>query len=89
MLEVCDRNLYNISQNRAPATNGPLDPRMGISGKSGFCETCGEALVQCNGHFGQVKLALPAFHIGYIKMVISVLQQICKVRGRLPFLGPF
>ena len=60
--------------------NGPLDPRMGTSSKSGFCETCGEALQQCNGHFGLVKLVLPAFHIGYMKMIIATLQNICKAR---------
>lgn len=85
VLEVCDRELYApdrnlyLSRDRAPAPNGPLDLRLGISGKIGICETCGESLVQCNGHFGFVKLALPAFHIGYLKMVISVLQNICKV----------
>lgn len=85
VLEVCDRELYApdrnlyLSRDRPPAPNGPLDLRLGISGKVGICETCGESLVQCNGHFGFVKLALPAFHIGYLKMVISVLQNICKV----------
>lgn len=52
---------------------------MGISSKDGFCETCGETLQQCNGHFGHVKLALPAFHIGYLKLTIAILQNICKV----------
>lgn len=33
----------------------------------------------CNGHFGHVKLVLPAFHVGYFKRVISILQEICKV----------
>ncbi len=79
VLEVCDRDLYDPTRNRAIVVNGPLDPRMGVSTKTGFCETCGEALQQCNGHFGYVKLALPAFHIGYMKMIISTLQNICKV----------
>ena len=88
VLEVCDRDLYATDRNlyapakdRRPASNGPLDLRLGISSKTGLCETCGESLVQCNGHFGLVKLALPAFHVGYLKMVISVLQNICKVRN--------
>ena len=62
------------------AANGPLDPRMGISSKTGLCNTCGEALLLCNGHFGHVKLALPAFHIGYFKMITTILHDICKVR---------
>lgn len=53
---------------------------MGISSKDGLCETCGEPLQDCNGHFGFVKLALPAFHIGYLKLTIAILQCICKVQ---------
>ena len=34
---------------------------------------------KCNGHFGYVRLALPALHIGYLKKIIMVLQDICKV----------
>ena len=52
---------------------------MGISTKDGTCDTCGEGLQQCNGLFGYIKLALPAFHIGYLKLTISILQNICKV----------
>ncbi len=79
VLEVCDRNLFDLARDRAVQPNGPLDGRMGISSKDGFCETCGETLQQCNGHFGHVKLALPAFHIGYLKLTIAILQNICKV----------
>ncbi|KAI4168021.1 MAG: hypothetical protein LQ343_006728 [Gyalolechia ehrenbergii] len=83
VLEVCDREFFDLSQDRAPRVNGPLDPRMGISSKHGFCETCGEALQQCNGHFGVIKLVLPAFHIGYFKMTMAVLQSICKDCARI------
>ena len=57
---------------------------MGISSKDGLCETCGDPLQLCNGHFGLVKLALPAFHIGYLKLTIAILQCICKVQA-----GPY
>ncbi|KAI9831688.1 MAG: hypothetical protein M1819_004754 [Sarea resinae] len=83
MVEVSDRSLYNLDQNRAVVQHGPLDGRMGTSSKSGTCETCGESLQQCNGHFGYVKLALPAFHIGYFKMIIAILQEICKDCARV------
>ena len=36
---------------------------------------------KCNGHFGYVRLALPALHIGYFKKIIMVLQDICKVNN--------
>lgn len=79
VVQVCDRALYDLARERAPAANGPLDPLMGISGKVGYCQTCGEPMQKCNGHFGYVKLALPALHIGYLKKTITVLQNICKV----------
>ncbi|KAF2086213.1 beta and beta-prime subunits of DNA dependent RNA-polymerase [Saccharata proteae CBS 121410] len=81
VLEVSDRHVYDASSvgpQRAITKHGPIDPRMGISSKSANCETCGEDLKSCNGHFGHVKLALPAFHIGYLKMIIEVLHSICK-----------
>ena len=80
VVQVCDRALYDLARERAPAANGPLDPLMGLSGKAGLCQTCGEPMQKCNGHFGYVKLALPALHIGYLKKIIMVLQDICKVR---------
>ena len=79
VVEVCDRALYDLARERAPAANGPLDPLMGLSGKAGLCQTCGEPMQKCNGHFGYVRLALPALHIGYFKKIIMVLQDICKV----------
>lgn len=51
---------------------------MGVSTKTGVCETCGLSTHDCNGHFGHVRLVLPAFHIGYFKRVITILQEICK-----------
>ncbi|KAI9752373.1 MAG: hypothetical protein M4579_005644, partial [Chaenotheca gracillima] len=78
VLEVSDRQLYDLDRNRAPVTNGLLDPRLGTSNKNAVCETCAESLQLCNGHFGYVKLPLPAFHIGYFKMITTILQDICK-----------
>ncbi len=56
---------------------------MGISSKRGVCGTCGEGLDKCNGHFGHIKLALPAFHVGYLKHIIEVLNCICKDCARV------
>ncbi|KAI9684509.1 MAG: hypothetical protein M1829_002319 [Trizodia sp. TS-e1964] len=78
VIEVSNRTLYDVDNGRAPMQNGMLDPRLGTSSKTALCETCGQQLQQCNGHFGHVKLALPAFHIGYLRMIITILQNICK-----------
>ncbi|KAK7517511.1 hypothetical protein IWZ03DRAFT_173824 [Phyllosticta citriasiana] len=81
VIEISDRHIYDAGS-QGPTRNvtkhGPLDGRLGISAKSAICETCGEDLKSCNGHFGHIKLALPAFHIGYLKMIIEVLHSICK-----------
>ncbi|EEH50345.1 DNA-directed RNA polymerase III core subunit RPO31 [Paracoccidioides brasiliensis Pb18] len=78
VVEVSDRKLFDLEKDRAIVPHGPLDGRMGISSKSGTCDTCGGGLQLCSGHFGHVRLVLPAFHVGYFKLVISILQEICK-----------
>ncbi|KAF2020283.1 beta and beta-prime subunits of DNA dependent RNA-polymerase [Aaosphaeria arxii CBS 175.79] len=87
VLEVSDRNVYDLTNaNEAVRTHtahGPMDAHMGISSKTGRCETCGEGLDTCNGHFGHIKLALPAFHVGYLKQIIEVLHCICKECSRV------
>ncbi|EMR10057.1 hypothetical protein PNEG_01810 [Pneumocystis murina B123] len=77
VLEISTRELYNIVD-RSTVHNGALDKRMGTSDKQTLCETCGEKMVTCVGHFGYVKLVLPVFHIGYFKTIITILQNICK-----------
>ncbi|KAF2753317.1 beta and beta-prime subunits of DNA dependent RNA-polymerase [Pseudovirgaria hyperparasitica] len=81
VVEVSDRNVYDLAtgaQARKTTDHGPLDSRMGISSKTAVCSTCNEELAACNGHFGYVRLALPAFHIGYFRNTIEVLHSICK-----------
>ncbi|KAE8454074.1 hypothetical protein EG329_007852 [Mollisiaceae sp. DMI_Dod_QoI] len=83
VIEVSDRMLYDIEKMRRPTPNGALDARLGISSKTGLCDTCGEGLKDCNGHFGHIRLALPAFHIGYLKLITNILQNICKDCARV------
>ncbi|PHH75185.1 hypothetical protein CDD82_4549 [Ophiocordyceps australis] len=83
VLEVSDRLLYDIENNRAPYRHGPLDPRLGTSSKTGTCATCQDSLLNCNGHFGHVRLPLPVFHVGYLRFTITILQNICKTCSRV------
>ncbi|KAF1982670.1 DNA-directed RNA polymeras-like protein iii largest subunit [Aulographum hederae CBS 113979] len=83
--EISDRNLYEPLANsngaeRTVTKHGPLDRRLGLSSKApnAVCETCNEDLKKCNGHFGHVKLALPCFHVGYMRYIIDTLNCICK-----------
>ncbi|KAI1810219.1 DNA-directed RNA polymerase III subunit RPC1 [Poronia punctata] len=88
VLEVSDRSMYDIEKGREPTKNGVLDKRLGTSSKTGICATCNERLADCIGHFGHVRLPLPAFHVGYIKFTITILQNICKDCSRVLLLGP-
>lgn len=47
-----------------PRNNGLLDPRMGTIDRNYKCQTCGEGMAECPGHFGHIELAKPVYHIG-------------------------
>ncbi|TPX69397.1 DNA-directed RNA polymerase [Spizellomyces sp. 'palustris'] len=84
VLELYERDLYDVTQPNRPSVKfGVLDDRLGTADKMGKCETCGLGLQDCVGHFGVVRLVVPVFHIGYFKLMLSVLQQICKTCSRI------
>ncbi|CAK7208262.1 DNA-directed RNA polymerase III subunit C1 (rpo31) [Sporothrix bragantina] len=88
VLEVSDQMLYDIENNRAPYKHGPLDPRLGTSSKIGKCATCMQPLQLCTGHFGHIRLPLPVFHIGYLRFIQMILQNICKDCGHVLLAEP-
>lgn len=77
-VEIQTRDLYDLEKGRTPKEHGALDTRMGISSNAQECSTCHGNLASCHGHFGHIRLALPVFHVGFFKNIISVLQCICK-----------
>ncbi|KAI8805242.1 hypothetical protein BJ742DRAFT_821492 [Cladochytrium replicatum] len=84
VFELYERNLYDISRpNRPPARGGVLDRRLGTPDKISLCETCNQNIADCVGHYGVIRLVLPVFHIGYFRLIMTVLQNICKNCGRL------
>jgi DNA-directed RNA polymerase III subunit RPC1 len=40
-------------------------------------------MMECPGHFGFLKLALPVFHVGFFKHTVSILQCVCKACSRV------
>jgi DNA-directed RNA polymerase III subunit RPC1 len=80
--QVCSRELFSMPS-RTPAAGGCLDMRLGVSDKVSTCATCKRKLVDCAGHFGYIRLALPVFHIGYIRHTLHILQCICKTCSRV------
>ncbi|EOB14452.1 DNA-directed RNA polymerase III subunit RPC1 [Nosema bombycis CQ1] len=79
---LTSKDLYDVFT-KTPMSEGPLDRRLGVGNKQDVCLTCDEKLVTCVGHFGDVKLALPVFHIGLIKQTIRVLSCVCRKCGEL------
>jgi DNA-directed RNA polymerase II subunit RPB1 len=47
-----------------PRVGGLLDPRMGTIDRNYKCQTCGESMAECPGHFAHIELAKPVYHIG-------------------------
>src|SRR3954468_3137511 len=47
-----------------PKQGGLMDPRMGTIDRNFKCQTCGEGMSECPGHFGHIELARPVFHPG-------------------------
>ncbi|CAG8470140.1 13405_t:CDS:2 [Ambispora gerdemannii] len=58
-----------------PKIGGLLDPRMGTIDRNFKCQTCGEGMAECPGHFGHIELAKPVFHV-VVKNEQSQQQQI-------------
>ena len=80
--QVTSRELFSMPS-RNPAPGGCLDPRLGVSDKVSTCATCKRKLVDCAGHFGYIRLALPVFHIGYLRHTLHLLQCVCKTCSRV------
>jgi DNA-directed RNA polymerase II subunit RPB1 len=47
------------------------------------CETCGEGMQECPGHFGHIELAKPVYHIGFLNKVKKILECVCVNCGKL------
>ena len=55
-----------------PKLGGLMDPRMGTIDRNFKCQTCGESMSECPGHFGHIELARPVFHPGAWHMLSSL-----------------
>lgn len=66
-----------------PVAGGLSDPRLGTTDRNFKCQTCGESMNDCPGHFGHIDLARPVYHIGFIKKVKKILECVCFHCGKL------
>ncbi|CAI7801401.1 unnamed protein product, partial [Closterium sp. NIES-54] len=77
-VQISERSLYQLPE-RKPTPFGVLDPRLGTTSKKGECSTCNGTLQDCAGHFGYIRLELPVYHMGYFKVILLIMQCICKL----------
>ena len=74
LIVFCFQKAYSVAKIEHPevldeATHklkvgGLNDPRMGTTDRNFKCQTCGEGMAECPGHFGHIELARPVFHPG-------------------------
>ena len=79
------------STDGSPMKGGPLDPRLGAATNED-CQTCGlkrrMGSYGCVGHFGYIELAMPVYHLAFVKWIQKVLNAICEKCGRLTLPAP-
>ncbi len=66
-----------------PIPSGLMDQRLGTIEPGQRCQTCGNLVSNCMGHFGHIELARPVIHVGYAKKVLKVLRSICPSCSKL------
>ncbi len=72
-----------MDENKRLREGGLNDPRLGTIDRAFKCQTCGEDMFECPGHFGHIELAKPVFHIGFISKIKKVCECVCMHCGKL------
>lgn len=73
--------LYD-EETQKPKIGGLVDPRMGTIDRNYKCQTCGEGMAECPGHFGHIDLAKPVYHIGKEKKSVYFLFSLLVLLNR-------
>ncbi len=66
-----------------PIEGGLMDLRMGVIDPGLRCKTCSGRPATCPGHFGHIELVRPVVHIGYVKIIYTLLRSTCRKCGRI------
>ncbi len=61
-----------------PIEMGLMDPKLGVIEPGLRCNTCGYKVDECPGHFGHIELAMPVIHVGFVKVIKSMLLSTCR-----------
>ncbi len=80
-IKIITADTYN--DDGFPIDQGLMDTHLGVIEPGLMCKTCGHKVDECPGHFGNIDLAMPVIHVGYVKEIKKLLQATCKSCGRL------
>lgn len=67
----------SVDDNGEVVNEGVNSRKLGVTDRRSVCLTCGEMALYCPGHFGHIRLAEPAFHMGYQIIVKDILSCVC------------
>lgn len=73
-MSVCEVTHVDLYDAGFPKEGGLNDPRMGTTDYRVSCSSCNMDCKQCPGHFGHMRLQRPVYHVGFIRVVLSVLR---------------
>jgi len=66
-----------------PVRGGLMDRRLGTIEPGVKCETCGNYIGLCPGHFGMIELARPVIHPEFARIIHILLRATCRSCGRI------
>ncbi len=81
VVEIVESETYD--EEGMPIRGGLMDRRLGTVEPGVRCETCGNFVNLCPGHFGHIELARPVIHPEFAKHIHVLLRATCRNCGRL------
>ncbi|MHA1733004.1 MAG: DNA-directed RNA polymerase subunit A' [Promethearchaeota archaeon] len=66
-----------------PIPSGLMDGTLGTIEPGQRCQTCGNRVGECPGHFGHIELARPVVHVGFARKLLKVLRAVCRNCSRV------
>jgi len=81
VVEIVESETYD--EEGMPIRGGLMDRRLGTVEPGVRCETCGNYVSLCPGHFGHIELARPVIHPEFAKHIHVLLKATCRSCGRL------
>ncbi len=79
--EIVTADTYD--EDGMPVRTGLMDKRLGTIEPGVRCETCGNYVGLCPGHFGHIELARPVVHVEFVRHIHQLLRATCRECGRI------